>query len=117
MMPSLKFFEGPQGNIWIKTANEYSIYDYKTGKISNDYKSVLEKKHIPSKNIQRIGMTPRNEFWAYNRSKLYLQNEDKNPIKVFPLQTEKNLKHIYCSTVHLYNVLRRRIIQYRQADL
>ena len=34
-------------------------------------------------------MTPRNEFWAYNRSKLYLQNEDKNPIKVFPLQTEK----------------------------
>lgn len=82
-------FEGPQGNIWIKTANEYSIYDYKTGKISNDYKSVLEKKHIPSKNIQRIGMTPRNEFWAYNRSKLYLQNEDKNPIKVFPLQTEK----------------------------
>ena len=82
-------FEGPQGNIWIKTANEYSIYDYKTGKISNDYKSVLEKKHIPSKNIQRIGMTPKNEFWAYNRSKLYLQNEDKNPIKVFPLQTEK----------------------------
>lgn len=82
-------FEGPQGNIWIKTANEYSIYDYKTGKISNDYKSVLEKKHIQSKNIQRIGMTPRNEFWAYNRSKLYLQNEDKNSIKVFPLQTEK----------------------------
>lgn len=110
-------FEGPQGNIWIKTANEYSIYDYKTGKISNDYKSVLEKKHIPSKNIQRIGMTPRNEFWAYNRSKLYLQNEDKNPIKVFPLQTEKISNISICSTVHLYNVLRRRIIQYRQADL
>ena len=87
-------FEGPQGNIWIKTANEYSIYDYKTGKISNDYKSVLEKKHIPSKNIQRIGMTPRNEFWAYNRSKLYLQNEDKNPSRFFPYKLKKSQTYL-----------------------
>ncbi|MGG6546350.1 UNVERIFIED_CONTAM: hypothetical protein NY100_13150, partial [Prevotella sp. 15_C9] len=46
-------------------------------------------------------MTPRNEFWAYNRSKLYLQNEDKNPIKVFPLQTEK-ISNISIAVQYIY---------------
>lgn len=84
-----EIFEGPQGNIWIETNNGYNIYDYKTGEISNNYKSILKQQHIPSKNIQRIGMTHKNEFWAYNHSKLYLQNEDKSTIKAFHLQTEK----------------------------
>lgn len=84
-----EIFEGPKGNIWIKTANGYSIYDYKTGKISNDYKSILEEQHMPSKNIQRIGMTPLDKFWVYSNNKLYLQNEDKNSIKIFSLPTEK----------------------------
>lgn len=87
-------FEGPQGNIWIKTANEYSIYDYKTGKISNDYKSVLEKKHIPSKNIQRIGMTPRNEFWATTVASSIYKMKTRTPSRFFPYKLKKSQTYL-----------------------
>lgn len=55
----INIFEGPEMNVWIRTSNGYSIYDYKTGKFDNDYKTTLEKLKIPSKNILRIGKTPK----------------------------------------------------------
>lgn len=57
----INIFEGPEMNVWIRTSNGYSIYDYKTGKFDNDYKTTLEKLKIPSKNILRIGKTPKND--------------------------------------------------------
>lgn len=80
-------FEGPEGNVWIGTSDGYSIYDYKTGKFDNDYKNILEKLKIPSKNILGIGKTLKNEFWAYDYSKLYIW--DNNSLKAYPLSTKK----------------------------
>ena len=81
----INIFEGPEMNVWIRTSNGYSIYDYKTGKFDNDYKTTLEKLKIPSKNILRIGKTPKNEFWAYDHSKIYILNIDNNSLKAYPL--------------------------------
>jgi len=78
-------FEGPEGNIWIKMSNSYSIYNHKTGKFNNNYKTILESLKIPSKNIHRIGKTTQNEFWAYDYSKLYIRNIDNNSIKAYQL--------------------------------
>ena len=80
-------FEGPEGNVWIGTSDGYSIYDYKTGKFNNNYKNILEKLKIPSKNILGIGKTLKNEFWAYDYSKLYIW--DNNSLKAYPLSTKK----------------------------
>lgn len=87
-------FEGPQGNIWIKTANEYSIYDYKTGKISNDYKSVLEKKHIPSKNIQRIGMTPKMNSGPTTVASSIYKMKTRTPSRFFPYKLKKSQTYL-----------------------
>ncbi len=84
-----EIFEGVDGNIWVRMSNGYSIYDYNTGKFNNDYKQVLEKQKIPAKNILRVGKTENGEFWAYDPSKLYIQNTGTSSIKVFSLQTEK----------------------------
>lgn len=94
-------FEGPDGNIWIKMSNDYCIYDYKTGKFNSDYKQVLEKFKISSKNILKIGTTEKKEFWAYDSSKLYIQNPDNNSIKVLPLQTEK-IANISIGSQYIY---------------
>ncbi len=94
-------FEGPEGNVWIRTAEGYSIYDYKTGKFINDYKAELEKLKIPGKEILRIGETPKNEFWAYNDSKLYIQNLEDNSLKVYPLPIEK-MSNISIGIQHIY---------------
>ena len=80
-------FEGPEGNVWIGTSDGYSIYDYKTGKFNNNYKNILEKLKIPSTNILGIGTTLKNEFWAYDYSKLYIW--DNNSLKAYPLSTKK----------------------------
>ena len=84
-----EIFEGVDGNIWVRMSNGYSIYDYNTGKFNNDYKQVLEKQKIPSKNILRVGKTENDEFWAYDQSKLYILNANSSSIKAFSLQTEK----------------------------
>ena len=76
----INIFEGPEMNVWIRTSNGYSIYDYKTGKFDNDYKTTLEKLKIPSKNILRIGKTPKNEFWAYDHSKIYILRQLYNRV-------------------------------------
>ena len=82
-------FEGPDGNIWARMANGYSICDYKTGRFNNDYKQVLEQYGIPGKNILRAGVTEAGEFWAYDSSKLYIRNDGSSTIKAFSLQAEK----------------------------
>ena len=84
-----EIFEGPDGNVWIRTSGGYSIYDYKTGKFDNDYKPLLEALRIPGKNILRIGKTSKEEFWAYDSSKLYIRNITHNSLKAYPLPVEK----------------------------
>lgn len=82
-------FEGPDGNVWIARSNGYSIYDYRTGKFDNNYKPILESLKFPGKNILRMGRTDRNEFWAYDNAKLYLQQPDNRTLKAYPLPVEK----------------------------
>ena len=97
----INIFEGPEMNVWIRTSNGYSIYDYKTGKFDNDYKTTLEKLKIPSKNILRIGKTPKNEFWAYDHSKIYILNIDNNSLKAYPLSIEK-ISNISIGVQYIY---------------
>lgn len=84
-----EIFEGPDGNVWFRTSGGYSIYDYRTGKFDNDYKPLLEAWMIPAKNILRIGKTSKDEFWAYDSSKLYIRNIEHNSLKAYPLPVEK----------------------------
>ena len=46
-----ELFEGPDGNVWIKNVNGYSIYNYLTGSFENNYKQKLDSLGIPGKNI------------------------------------------------------------------
>lgn len=113
----INIFEGPEMNVWIRTSNGYSIYDYKTGKFDNDYKTTLEKLKIPSKNILRIGKTPKNEFWAYDHSKIYILNIDNNSLKSISTVYRENFQYIDRSAIYLRHVLQRRAIQHQQANL
>ena len=94
-------FEDSNGNIWIRMSNGYSIYDYRTGRFNNDYKQVLEEMKIPSKNVLRVGMSSKNEFWAYDQSKLYIRSADNNSIKAFPLQIE-NISNLIVGAQYIY---------------
>lgn len=96
-----EIFEGPDGRIWIKMSNGYSIYDYKTGRFNNDYKRVLQAMKIPGKNILRVGKTAKNEFWGYDQSKLYIRSVDNSSIKAFPLQIE-NISNLIVGAQHIY---------------
>ncbi len=94
-------FEGAEGNIWVRTSIGYSIYDYRTGRFDNDYKSALERLDIPGKSILDMGMTAANEFWAYDRSKLYIRNLEENSLKAFPLSLEK-VSNVSIGTGYIY---------------
>ena len=84
-----EIFEGPDDNVWIRTSSGYSIYNYKTGKFDNDYKPILDGLQIPSKNILRMGKTSKNEFWAYDYSKLYIRSMDNSSIKAIHWQLKR----------------------------
>lgn len=93
MMPSLKFLKGRKATYGLKQPTNTAFMTIKQGKsatITSPYlkRNIYQAKHSKNRHDSQ------NEFWAYNRSKLYLQNEDKNPIKVFPLQTEKSQTYL-----------------------
>lgn len=96
-----EIFEGPDDNVWIRTSSGYSIYNYKTGKFDNDYKPILDGLQIPSKNILRMGKTSKNEFWAYDYSKLYIRSMDNSSIKAYPLAVEK-ISNLYIGVQFIY---------------
>lgn len=96
-----EIFEGPDDNVWIRTSSGYSIYNYKTGKFDNDYKPILDGLQIPSKNILRMGKTSKNEFWAYDYSKLYIRSMDNSSIKAYPLAVEK-ISSLYIGVQFIY---------------
>ena len=94
-------FEDSNGNIWIRMSNGYSIYDYRTGRFNNDYRQVLEEMKIPAKNVLRVGVTSKNELWAYDQSKIYIRNADNNSIKAFPLKIE-NISNLIVGAQSIY---------------
>ena len=48
-----------------------------------------------------MGKTSKNEFWAYDYSKLYIRSMDNNSIKAYPLAVEK-ISNLYIGVQFIY---------------
>lgn len=98
-----ELFEGPDGNVWVKSANGYSIYNYQTGSFENNYKQKLDSLGIPGKNILQVGHTTNgNECWAYDHSSLYLRNLTDGSVKTIPLEQTDKISSIIVGTRYIY---------------
>lgn len=98
-----ELFEGPDGNVWVKSTNGYSIYNYQTGSFENNYKQKLDSLGIPGKNILQVGHTTNgNECWAYDHSSLYLRNLTDGPVKTIPLEQTDKISSIIVGTRYIY---------------
>lgn len=98
-----ELFEGPDGNVWVKSANGYSIYNYQTGSFENNYKQKLDSLGIPGKNILQVGHTTNgNECWAYDHSSLYLRNLTDGSVKTIPLEQTDKIASIIVGTRYIY---------------
>ena len=98
-----ELFEGPDGNVWIKNVNGYSIYNYLTGSFENNYKQKLDSLGIPGKNILQVGHTTNgNECWAYDHSSLYLRNLTDGSVKTIPLEQTGKISSIIVGTRYIY---------------
>lgn len=98
-----ELFEGPDGNVWVKSANGYSIYNYQTGIFENNYKQKLDSLGILGKNILQVGHTTNgNECWAYDHSKLYLRNLINGSLKTIPLEQTDKISNIIVGTQYIY---------------
>ena len=98
-----ELFEGPDGNVWVKIASGYSIYNYQTGAFENNYKQKLDSLGIPGKNILQVGHTTNgNECWAYDHSNLYLRNLADGSVKTLPLKQADKISSIVVGTRYIY---------------
>lgn len=83
--PISGLFEGPEGQIWIRTHSKMNVYDQKRGTITQNIDSILRIWNLPSGDPEIIRSFGNNEFAVlYKDSSLFLFDTQLKKARLFP---------------------------------
>ncbi|MEI2272939.1 helix-turn-helix domain-containing protein [Sphingobacterium sp. ML3W] len=78
-------FDGPEGNIWIRTSSQMNIYNQRSGKIIQELDSVLTNLRLPVKDVYTIRALDEHNFvLLYSDRTLLLYDSQKKSYRTVP---------------------------------
>lgn len=81
-------FEGPEGNVWIRTANQMNVYDQRSGTIVQQLDSILANLKLPIKDVYTIRQIDAQTFAIlYSDRSLGLYDKLKKTYRPVPRLT------------------------------
>ncbi|GAA0882599.1 two-component regulator propeller domain-containing protein [Sphingobacterium siyangense subsp. cladoniae] len=84
-------FEGPEGNVWIRTSNRMNVYDQYSGIIVQQLDSILTRIKLPVKDVHTIRQLEGQTFaLLYSDRSLILYDSLKKTYRTVPQLTKNN---------------------------
>ncbi len=93
--------EDPNGNVWFRAENGFSVYDADNDCFSCDTRPYLDNLLISINNVQNVGTSPDGDFWAYGQTRLSVKDSESGQVETYAVSPASSSK-ISVSSRYVY---------------